>query len=251
MTLEFAPSALQTYLSYKLSRPELASKIKLLVADIMQTPFSGMGQPVRLEGKLSSKWVRNIDYELFMVYSATAYTIRVLFIGQPNTQTQPETGNTDSPTLEEFSKDDFKSVMEIMSANRGHDSEPKVGLFWYNRANKSLFGVVSHRISDYSRANAWEGRITCSEMHEDVWKREFHKQKYHNGGAGPFVGAYQDKPRGRIFYNVNRDIYEIAVGKWVEDCPEAFDVIVEEFNLPKDKAVLKYASHWDIGQTWA
>ncbi len=125
-----------------------------------------------------------------------------------------------------------------------------MGIFWYNRANNELFGVVSHKVSDYSRANASDGRITCSEMHEDVWKREFRKQKYHGNGAGLFVGAYQDKPRGRVFYNINTDTYEVAVGKWLEEYPQAYDLILEEFNLPKEKTSAKYAIHWDIGMSW-
>jgi hypothetical protein len=152
--------------------------------------------------------------------------------------------------LEEFSENDYASVMALMAANRGKDSEPKVGLFWYNRANNSLFGVVSYRLSDYSQANASDGRITCSEMHEDVWKKEFRKQKYQNNGVGPFVGAYQDKPRGRVFYNINTDTFEVAVGKWLNDFPQAYQLVLEEFNLPPEQTKPFYAVHWDIGMSW-
>lgn len=105
-------------------------------------------------------------------------------------------------------------------------------------------------MSDYSRANASDGRITCSEMHEDVWKKEFRKQKYQYGGQGPFVGAYQDKPRGRVFYHIDNGTYEVAVGKWIEEYPQAYEEILKEFNLPPDKTTAKYAYHWDIGQCW-
>ena len=87
-------------------------------------------------------------------------------------------------------------------------------------------------------------------MHEDVWKREFRKQKYHGDGTGPYIGAYQDKPRGRVFYNIKEDRYEVAVGKWIEDFPAAYQLILEEFNLPKEKTSIKYAIHWDIGMSW-
>lgn len=113
-----------------------------------------------------------------------------------------------------------------------------------------MFGVVSHRISDYSKANASDGRITCSEMHEDVWKREYRKQRYQNNGQGPYIGAYQDKPRGRVFYNMSTDMYEVAVGKWLEDYPQAYDLVLQEFDLPKDRTQAKYAVHWDIGMSW-
>ena len=65
-----------------------------------------------------------------------------------------------------------------------------------------------------------------------------------------YVGAYQDKPRGRVFYNINTDTYEVAVGKWLEEYPQAYDLILEEFNLPKEKTAAKYAIHWDIGMSW-
>ncbi len=41
-----------------------------------------------------------------------------------------------------------------------------------------------------------------------------------------------NKQRGRVFYNMNTDTYEVAVGKWLEDYPQAYDLILEEFNLP-------------------
>ena len=140
--------------------------------------------------------------------------------------------------------------MDMMSANRGKDGEPKVGIFWYNRATNQLFGIVSHRVSDYTKANASDGRITCSEMHEDVWKKEYRIQRYQHGGQGPFIGAYQDKPRGRVFYHIEDGTYEVAVGKWIEEYPQAYGLILEEFNLPPEKTKAKYAIHWDIGQSW-
>ncbi len=87
-------------------------------------------------------------------------------------------------------------------------------------------------------------------MHEDVWKKEFYKQRYEKQGKGPFIGAYQDKPRGRIFYNIQSDTYEVAVGKWLEEFPEAYNLILKEFDLPPKETVPKYAVHWDIGMSW-
>lgn len=113
-----------------------------------------------------------------------------------------------------------------------------------------MFGVVSHRISDYGKANASDGRITCSEMHEDVWKKEYRIQRYQHGGQGPFIRAYQDKPRGRIFYHMDDGSYEVAVGKWIEEYPQAYELILKEFNLPPENTKVKYAIHWDIGQSW-
>ncbi|MBQ5982733.1 MAG: hypothetical protein IJL54_11260 [Prevotella sp.] len=150
----------------------------------------------------------------------------------------------------DFSEREYQEAMETMAKNRGSGEEPKVGIFWYNATLKELFGVVSHKRTDYLKPNAGGGLITCSEMHEDVWKKEFRKQKYHYNGIGPFKGEYQYKPRGSVFYSPNKNQFIIAVGSWIDENQEAIDLIIEEFDLPRDKTVVQKASHWDIGQTW-
>ena len=248
MKLEFAPDALKCYQTIKNTNPEKAEKIKGILKDTLIHPEIGIGEPTILDGKLKGIWQRKISYNEFIYYffDSEVVTVAALIITLPNDITDIDA----SFKLEEFSENDYASVMALMAANRGKDSEPKVGLFWYNRANNSLFGVVSHRLSDYSQANASDGRITCSEMHEDVWKKEFKKQKYHNDGIGPFLGAYQDKPRGRVLYNIITDTFEVAVGKWLNDFPQAYQLILEEFNLPPEQTKPLYAVHWDIGMSW-
>lgn len=49
---------------------------------------------------------------------------------------------------------------------------------------------------------------------------------------------------------MNTDMYEVAVGKWLEDYPQAYDLVLQEFDLPKDRTQAKYAVHWDIGMSW-
>ena len=144
----------------------------------------------------------------------------------------------------------YREAMDTMAKNRGAGDEPKVGIFWYNATRKELFGVVTHKRTDYLKPNAGGGLITCSEMHEDVWKKEFHRQKYKNDGIGPYVGAYEMMPRGRIFYNPDTEVFTIAVGSWIEQYPQAVPLIVEEFNLAGTNYEVKTAQHWDIGQKW-
>lgn len=40
------------------------------------------------------------------------------------------------------------------------------------------------------------------------------------------------------------------MGTWIDHSPEAIDQIIVEFDLPREKTIVKKASHWDIGQTW-
>lgn len=149
-----------------------------------------------------------------------------------------------------FTDAQYEEAMRVMAANRGKGEEPKVGIFWYNATLGQLFGVVSHKTSDYVKPNAGGGLITCSEMHEDVWKKEYRKQKYQNNNIGPYKGEYQNKPRGRVFYSPTDDKYIIAVGSWINEHKDAVELIMNEFDLPKENSVIQVASHWDIGQTW-
>lgn len=148
--------------------------------------------------------------------------------------------------------EELGEAMRLMQSNRGKGDEPMVGIFWYSPQRDELFGVRSHRISDYTKANSRTefGSVSCSEMHEDVWKKEFHRQKYKNDGIGPYVGAYEMTPRGRIFYNPDTEVFTIAVGSWIEQYPQAVPLIVEEFNLAGTNYEVKTAQHWDIGQKW-
>lgn len=163
---------------------------------------------------------------------------------------EKEPAGQDEVKIGEFSQEQYDEALRTMAANRGAGEEPKVGIFWYNATLKELFGVVTHKRTDYLKPNAGGGLITCSEMHEDVWKKEFRKQKYHGGGIGPFKGEYQYKPLGRVFYSPADDQYIIAVGSWIDEHPEAIGLIIDEFDLPKKKTVIQKATHWDIGQTW-
>ena len=247
MKLQFSSRALTTFELVKKNSPELAEKIKSILKNMLLHPAEGVGEPVCLNGEFKDVWQRKISHNEYINYMFNDEVLVVISI-----QVNESTKNleTSEIKLEGFTEDEYNSVMKLMSSNRGKDSEPKVGIFWYNRANKTLFGVVSHRLSDYTKANASDGRITCSEMHEDVWKKAYYKQRFENNGVGPFIGAYQDKPRGRIFYNIENDVFEVAVGKWLEEFPEAYDLILKEFDLPPEKTQPKYAVHWDIGMSW-
>ena len=165
---------------------------------------------------------------------------------------QPTNPPAEKITVNKFGKEELEDAMRIMQANRGKGNEPMAGIFWYSPGRNELFGVRSHRVSDYLHANSPTefGSISCSEMHEDVWKKEYHRQRYKNGNIGPYVGAYEMTPRGRIFYNPETKVFTIAVGSWIEQYPQAVPIIVNEFNLNGTEYVVKTAQHWDIGQKW-
>jgi Txe/YoeB family toxin of Txe-Axe toxin-antitoxin module len=248
MKLLFTPEALASYNEIKTASPREASLIKDILREVLSHPDTGKGAPQSLTGALAGLWSREYGFCRQIIYQILSDEVKVFAIGKNILPGETATSSNFQQTS--YSEDEYRSVLAQMAANRGKGETPKVGIFWYSVGKDELFGVVSHPVDDYSKANASDGRITCSELHEDVWKKEFNKQKYKGNGSGLFVGPYQDKPRGRVFYHVDDDTFEVAAGKWLEQYPHVYDMILKEFNLPPEKTTAKYAIHWDIGQSW-
>ena len=49
---------------------------------------------------------------------------------------------------------------------------------------------------------------------------------------------------------MEEDRFVVAVGKWLDEYPEARALILEEFDLPAEKTRFEYAIHWEIGHCW-
>ena len=212
MKLYLSPKASYLYQHLKGKSVPYAEQVKAIFLDIREHPLEGIGTPEPLNPALPGYWERRFNGSGMITYYHEAdYVVILSIINEllPSFEELPE-------KLQAMSREDYAQVIRLMEANRGHGDEPKVGIFWYNVAWKELFGVVSHPVRDYSRANASDGRITCSEMHEDVWRREYNRQKHHGDGKGPFIGPYENKPRGRVFYLMAEDRFEVAVGNWLD-----------------------------------
>ena len=248
MKLLFTPEALASYNEIKSTNPGETGLIKNVLQDILTHPETGAGTPEALTGPLSGLWCRDYGFCRQIVYQILPTEVKIYAIGKDILSRGVANQTRFKQTS--YSEDEYRSVLAQMAANRGHGDAPKVGIFWYSIGRDELFGIVSHPVADYSKANASDGRITCSELHEDVWKKEYYKQKFKGDGIGLFIGPYQDKPRGRIFYRIDDDTFEVAAGKWLEEYPHVYDMILREFNLPPEKTKAKYAIHWDIGQSW-
>lgn len=247
MKLLFTPEALASFNAIKESTPREAEQIKDLLKEVLSHPETGKGTPESLTGALRGLWSREYGFCRQIVYQILPDEIKIYAIGK---NVLPGGTGLSGFRQTSYSEDEYRSVLAQMAANRGKGDTPKVGIFWYSIGRDELFGVVSHPVDDYSKANAADGRITCSELHEDVWKKEYYKQRFKGDGTGLFIGPYQDKPRGRVFYHIDDDTYEVAAGKWLEQYPHVYDMILKEFNLPPERTTAKYAIHWDIGQSW-
>ena len=246
MKLYLSPKASWQYQTLKGKSVRYAEQVKALLLDIREHPLEGIGTPEPIDAAFPGFWERRFNGSgMVMYYYEGDYVVVISIVNEllPSQEELP-------PKLKEMSQTDYAQMIRLMEANRGHGDDPKVGIFWYNPAWKELFGVVSHPVRSISKANCSDGRVSCDEMHEDVWRREYNRQKYHGDGSGPFIGPYEQKPRGRVFYQMEEDRYIVAVGKWLDENPEARELILEEFNLPADKTSFEYAIHWDIGHTW-
>jgi hypothetical protein len=126
----------------------------------------------------------------------------------------------------------------VMASEQSNKDNAMVGMFWYNTKDKELFGIVKEDPSKMEFSD--EGIKSTSKTHPSLWKKEYHK------GNPLFRGDYTMKPRGRVRLYKDKG-FAVMVGKWLEDYPEAQQMIIKEFNLPEDVAFM-YDEHWDIGE---
>lgn len=151
-------------------------------------------------------------------------------------------------------KIEHDELISIMESNINIQNNPKVGIFWVDIKTYELFGIVSQIVHNNIKPNSGGNKYSCSELHKYVWAKKFNKQKI-KGNIGPYVGDYKETPRGRIFYNLNNNIFEICVGDWFKKLSREEQSIVEEniideFDLINSKYCIIIDYHWDIGSGW-
>lgn len=77
MKLIFTPIAQEHWEFWKKTNPKIAKRIKVLLADIMDHPYTGIGKPEPLKYELAGKWSRRINSVHRLVYSVTDDTVIV------------------------------------------------------------------------------------------------------------------------------------------------------------------------------
>ncbi len=77
----FSPASLED-LEYwkKVNNTAILKRIELLLADIAEHPFTGIGKPERLKFDLAGKWSRRINSEHRIVYKVTEQGIEILIL---------------------------------------------------------------------------------------------------------------------------------------------------------------------------
>ena len=143
--------------------------------------------------------------------------------------------------------DRINAFRQIMADNKELQDDPEVGIFWYDTKNHELFGIREALAEDvpFKYTSLFSSRArTCTPLHEQVWRKE-----HFRGADSRFNGDYTKIPRGRVF-EVEDQGFVICVGSWINDYPEAVDIIIDRFELPEDSEIL-IDSHWELGHGWS
>lgn len=150
---------------------------------------------------------------------------------------------------EQLAKDPERDlVISAMRDSFDLQDDPMVGPFWYDPSGKELYGVRPVLVSETSfyKSPQFETEVkTGKQLHKDIWRKEYYKKK-----DSRFFGDYMQKPRGRVFEFKDKG-FVVFTGSWIDEYPEAKELILEEFQLPPDKTEFRKDSHWDIGHGWS
>ncbi len=150
---------------------------------------------------------------------------------------------------------EHSNVINLMKEFMNNEN-PKVGIFWYNYVDNTLFGVEKGDVELY---NDQGNIVTYPKLHKTYWQKQHHRAVAKNDINSIFYKEhnYTLIPRGRIF--LEGGIFYVNVGSWINgevngqnciDKDKLRDLIVDEFNLPND-FIFRIDHHWDIGHGWS
>ena len=77
-TYKFTQKAAEDYRFFVQSNPRMAKKINALIADILKTPYSGLGKPEQLRYELTGFWSRRISGEHRLVYRVVEDEVQII-----------------------------------------------------------------------------------------------------------------------------------------------------------------------------
>lgn len=80
MKIIFSPTALEHLDYWRKTSPATVAKIKAILTDITEHPFSGIAKPEPLKGPLRGLWSRRISHEHRLIYKVEGQDIHVLVL---------------------------------------------------------------------------------------------------------------------------------------------------------------------------
>ena len=78
MKIELTEQAKSDIAHFNRASPAKTKKVSRLLADIMRTPYAGLGKPEPLKYELTGCWSRRIDHEHRLVYRVDGETVYIL-----------------------------------------------------------------------------------------------------------------------------------------------------------------------------
>lgn len=143
---------------------------------------------------------------------------------------------------------------DMMDLMRGFadTGRPQVGIFWYDYAHNTLFGVQKDDADRYID----EGIGTLHKLHKDYWMKQHYRAVAKGDKSSIFYGETNDTqiPRGRVFVRPDGSLY-VTVGHWIDgniggqavvDVEALRELLIDEFNLPEDFPFV-VDEHGDLG----
>ena len=169
--------------------------------------------------------------------------------------TLSQNSNNVTNDVVQSSGQEHNDVINLMKGFMDNE-KPKVGIFWYNYADNTLFGVEKGDAELYTDQG---NIITYPKLHKTYWQKQHHRAVAKNEENSIFYKEhnYTLIPRGRIF--LEGDVFYVNVGSWINgevnglnciDKDKLRELIVDEFNLPDD-FIFRVDHHWDIGHGWS
>lgn len=80
MRIILSPTALEHLDYWRKTSPATVAKIKTILLDISEHPFSGIAKPEPLKGSLRGLWSRRINHEHRLIYKVEGQEIHVLVL---------------------------------------------------------------------------------------------------------------------------------------------------------------------------
>lgn len=133
--------------------------------------------------------------------------------------------------------DSYVSELYLMAGFMKDDNEiityePKVGLFFFDKEQNCMFGVVSVEIDSLMGVSSNNQIISCGKSLDKEWERKKKIALFRNDSQliRLYSQDYSKVPRGQVCYNKAENKFIITVSRG-DEIPNMVDVIVNTFEL--------------------
>jgi hypothetical protein len=140
--------------------------------------------------------------------------------------------------ITDFEENQYQEILELMSKNRGHFNDPKVGVFFMDSCD--IFGVRKQYIKDILH-QATNNILSLNIFHHDVWEEENKKKYRYRKFDERFLKNIEEYTKGRIFYDIKNNTYIIYTNdKNLTKSNIRYNIILDEFDIPDESTLIIY-----------